>query len=233
MTDFMDEDIHQDLFRPTQTLTVLTIIGLSIFALLDLMYVPGGIVGMYGVGVFNDGVRDQDLVDISMLIRAFSALGQLAIFLFVTISFCMLMYRCAKNARALGFTGFSHTPGWVVGWYFVPFAHLIMPYKAIAEVWQSSKAKVEPGVFPEWFDMDIGFLLRAWWAAWIFGTLANNTASRMSRSTSFELIGMCMIPFAAVLQVVSAILCIVVVYRLTKQQSIQAQALKNQTGLEM
>ena len=219
-------DIESGLpYRPAPVLTTLTVIGLSLFMLLDLLYIPGGLVGMAGAGVFNGGTRDPELIEISVLIRGLSALGQMFLFIITPICFCMLMYRCAKNARALGFTGFSHTPGWVAGWFFIPFAHLIMPYKAIAEIWQSSRATVELGEYPEWWETNIGFLLKAWWAAWIFGTILTNFSSRMSRSSLFETIGMSLIPFAALLQVIAAILCIMVVLKLTKLQNLQAAVL--------
>ena len=214
-----------DIYRPTSTLCTLTVIGLCCFALLDMAYIPGGLYGMIGVGVFDGGIRDQNMIDISRWIRGLSGLAQLCMSIFLTISFCMLMYRCAKNARALGFTGFSHTPGWVVGWYFVPFALLIMPYKAIAEIWKSSKAEVVPGTYPEWWDESTGVLIQAWWATWIVGTLFTNWGSMLSRSDSLSMIGMCIIPFAAITQVISAFLCIAFVCRLTSRQSAQAKTL--------
>ena len=216
---------YQETYRPAPTLTTLTVIGLCCFALLDSLYIPGGIFGMIGVGVFDGGTRDQNMVDISKLIRGLSGLGQLFLYIYTPICYCMLMYRCAKNARALGFTGFSHSPGWVAGWYFVPFAHLIMPYKAIVEVWKSSKAQVEHGIFPEWWDVSAGALINTWWATWVLGFLLNNAASKMSRSIYLETVGMCLVPIAALIQVVSAILCIVFVCRLTYRQSAQAKIL--------
>lgn len=212
-------------YRPAPILTILVIAGLIIFAILDLMHIPAGIIGMYGLGVLGGGEPNQDLVDISVLIRGLSGLGQLIMMIYMAICFGMLMYRFAYNARTLGFTGFSHSPGWVVGWYFVPFAHLIMPYKAIVEVWKASKAKVEIGMYPEWWDESSGLLIKAWWFFWIVGTITNNMASRLSRSTSLESFGMSMVPIASILQVTSAFLCITVVYKFSKQQNIQARAL--------
>jgi len=222
----MEESEHQTQYRPAPALTILVIAGLGMFALLDLMHLPAGIIGMYGLGILGGGEFNQDLVDISLMIRGLSAIGQLFMFIYMAICFGMLMYRCAANARALRFTGFSHSPGWVVGWYYVPFAHLIMPYKAIVEVWQASKAKVEIGSYPEWWDESSGLLIKAWWFFWIVGTITNNTASRLTRSTYLVEVGMSMIPLASVLQVTSAILCIVFVYKLTNRQNSQAKTLE-------
>lgn len=222
-----DETYAPDYHKPA-ALTTLTLIGLGIFVLLDAVYIPAGILGIYGIGGIQSGVRDQGLIDLSVLLRGLSALGQMALFIFTPICFCMLIYRCARNARALGFTGFSHSPGWTVGWFFIPFAHLWMPYKAISEIWRSSRVRAGEVHLNEWWEQPIGFVFKAWWATWIFGTIGNNIASRLSHSSdAFETAGMWLIPFAAVLQVASGILCMAVVMKLISRQDQQARGLRS------
>ncbi|WP_373741332.1 DUF4328 domain-containing protein [Neisseria sp.] len=43
-----------------------------------------------------------------------------------------------EAARTLGAPGITISPGWSVGWYAVPFANLVMPYKAMAQIWRGS-----------------------------------------------------------------------------------------------
>jgi len=215
---------HELPYRPAPVLTVLTVAGLGIFVALDLMLVPSGLVGMYSVGVFNGEPRDQEMVDLAFLIRGLSAIGQMGMFLFTPAVFCMLMYRCAMNARALGFQGFQHSAGWVVGWFFIPFAHLWMPYKAVGEVWQTSLVDPEEVPSTDWLFNNVGTLFSAWWATWIFGTIFSNVSSKMSRSATIdvETVGLCLTPFSAVLQAVSGLLCLIMVLKLTKRQYQQA-----------
>jgi len=211
-------------YRPAPVLTVLTIAGLVIFIALDLMLVPSGLVGMYGAGVFTGEPRDQEIIDLAFLIRGLSAIAQLGMFFFTPTVFCMLMYRCAMNARALGFEGFQHSAGWVVGWFFVPFAYLWMPYKAVGEVWQTSLVEPEEVPSTDWLFNDVGTLFKAWWATWIFGTIFSNVSSKMSRSATVdvETVGLCLTPFSAVLQAVSGLLCILMVLKVTKRQDEQS-----------
>jgi hypothetical protein len=55
--------------------------------------------------------------------------------------------RANRNARALGATGMRFTPGWCVGWYFVPIMNLFRPYQAMKEIWMAS---VPSDATPRW-----------------------------------------------------------------------------------
>ena len=46
--------------------------------------------------------------------------------------FCWWLYRAASATRTLGAEGTEFTPGWTVGWVFVPIANVFMPYRATA-----------------------------------------------------------------------------------------------------
>src|SRR6266436_5309609 len=63
---------------------------------------------------------------------------QLSVDFLGVLLFLMWVYRANKNARALGAAGMKYTPGWSVGWFFVPFAGLFMPYWVLKEIWQVS-----------------------------------------------------------------------------------------------
>lgn len=204
----------------------MTVVGLVCFSLLDALVIPAGIIGLIGTGEIGGAEYDTEMIALSQLIRALSGLGQLALFIYTPICLGMLLYRYALNARAIGFTGFSHSPGWCVGWFFVPFAHLWMPYKANAEVWQSSRVMDPEQIrLNEWRAQPIGGLFTGWWLTWVLGTLGNNIASRMTRSISesIEITGYWLMPVAAITQVVSAILAIVVMAKLASRQRDQAR----------
>lgn len=55
-------------------------------------------------------------------------------------AFMMWTFRAAHNLRALGALALKTTPGWAVGWYFVPIANLWKPYQAGIEIWQASQS---------------------------------------------------------------------------------------------
>lgn len=53
------------------------------------------------------------------------------------------------------------TPGWAVGWYFVPIAWFWKPYQAMREIWQAS---VNP---TSWREQPVTAALHWWWTLWI------------------------------------------------------------------
>lgn len=88
-----------------------------------------------------------------------------ALVLFVSsVSVLMWIHRANHNARQLGATGLKFTPGWAVGWYFIPIASIWKPYQAMKEICQAS---FNPG---RWWDEDRPALLPAWWALWLLAT---------------------------------------------------------------
>jgi len=85
----------------------------------------------------------------------------------------MWIYRAAWNARSLaGARQLDFTPGWSVGWYFVPFANLWKPYQAMKEIWRASARpdKVEAAPTTAWLPL--------WWCLWLAFNIVSNFASR-------------------------------------------------------
>lgn len=80
------------------------------------------------------------------------------------------IYRVDANAHAIG-REMSITPGWAVGWYFVPFANLVMPYQAMREAWDSSH---EAAGLEEERDT---LLLPSWWGLWLVTNIVSNISA--------------------------------------------------------
>jgi hypothetical protein len=97
------------------------------------------------------------------------------------ILFAMWIYRAAANIMAANITGFDFTPGWAVGWYFVPFANLIQPFLAMRQIWNASHAGGS--------DLDRGDpILTLWWTAWLTSNITANISMQLAwRSTSAEM----------------------------------------------
>jgi len=72
-------------------------------------------------------------------------------------------HQATANLWARGHTGLRITPGWAVGWWFVPFANLGMPLVAMRELDRRSSADGVP--------RKASPLLGWWWAAWLTSSL--------------------------------------------------------------
>ncbi len=73
-------------------------------------------------------------------------------------------HRAHRQLRQLGTQGLQFTPGWGVGWWFVPVANLWKPYQGIKELWVASDP--EKGA-SDWRGGKAWTVLPWWWAAWL------------------------------------------------------------------
>ncbi len=95
------------------------------------------------------------------------------------VIFGMWIYRAAANIVSAAVPGFDYTPGWAVGWYFVPIANLFKPFGAMRQIWNASHGN-ESG------DLDRGNpLLAFWWGLWIITAIVTNVAFRLSLNPDY------------------------------------------------
>lgn len=88
-------------------------------------------------------------------------------YIFCVVMTCRWTFRAMKNLTLVGLAG-TTSPGWAVGWYFIPFANLWMPFKATQDIWHGSLGG----------DTSTR-LLGVWWALWIIANIVSNGANRV------------------------------------------------------
>ncbi|MEK6249739.1 MAG: DUF4328 domain-containing protein [Planctomycetales bacterium] len=117
----------------------------------------------------------------------YAALGLLIlpIFIATVVVFCMWVHRSNANARALGSAGMKNTPGWCVGWFFIPLMNLFKPYQAVKEIYQSSDP--ECGQW-DWNTARVSGILGLWWTLWIVTNLVDNIESRLGQTNDPEML---------------------------------------------
>jgi hypothetical protein len=116
--------------------------------------------------VFSEILLPVDFVSL------FVGLAQLVLIVIVTVLFLMWVYTANKNLRALSGLSMRFTPGWSVGWFFVPFANLFKPYQVLKEIWLVSRGAEQGGVA----------LLGWWWGLWLLSGAVGQVAFRLSMS---------------------------------------------------
>jgi hypothetical protein len=104
-----------------------------------------------------------DYEDFSREDLAYIGLGLVGLILWVatTVVFLCWNYFAAVNVRALGAKHLRFSPGWCIGWHFIPIANLWKPYQAMREVWQASTSPAA------WSEAPVPALLPRWWAWWV------------------------------------------------------------------
>lgn len=118
---------------------------------------------------------------------------QFALHWFTVVLFGCWIVRANRNVRALGAGGLRITPGWAVGYFFIPIINLWRPYQAMKDLWQASHTPVSWGSSPVervntvrapagqnpplWACTPASLLLPTWWGLWLLYFLLTRIAS--------------------------------------------------------
>lgn len=103
-----------------------------------------------------------------ILLNLVFALFQFAVHMGTCVFFLVWMNRAAKNIRAFGQQALTVSPGWCVGWWFVPIANNWMPFVAMREIWKASDPdSVGPNAQHPWMASRVPAMLWAWWGAYV------------------------------------------------------------------
>ncbi len=111
----------------------------------------------------------------------FVGVAQLLIYLVTAILVLIWIHRSYRNLPALGATDLKFTPGWAVGWFFVPFMNLFRPFQVMTELWKASDPAVSASDATARKSASTPPLLGAWWAAWLIGNILVQVATRVIR----------------------------------------------------
>jgi heme/copper-type cytochrome/quinol oxidase subunit 2 len=107
------------------------------------------------------------------MISGIVALVYLLVFIVAGFLILRWVYRVNKNAHLL-----SHhvtmSPGWNVGFFFIPIALLWKPFEGVRQSWQASARPEDPEAEP------VPDLLRWWWGFWLASTVIGNISFRLS-----------------------------------------------------
>lgn len=101
--------------------------------------------------------------------------SQVVLYILTAILFLRLLSRANRNARAMGARDMNFTPGWCIGWFFVPIANLFKPLMGVREIWKASIPTEG-----DWSKNETPALLSVWWALWIVANIAGQAAFSIS-----------------------------------------------------
>ena len=102
----------------------------------------------------------------------FIGLAYLAIYVVTAILTLKWIYRVNLNAKLLA-PDKATGPGWAVGWYFIPFASLVMPYRAMSEAWRISLSPAD------WRNLSTPGLLPLWWGLFLLTNFLSMAGARI------------------------------------------------------
>lgn len=117
-------------------------------------------------------VADAEANDKRQAVIAFSYLG---VFIVSGVLILRWIYQANQNARQFGAKDMAFSPGWSIGFYFIPIVSLWKPYQAMKEIWQASQNPAN------WPVEKVSSILGIWWFFWIANSIVGQAVFRLSR----------------------------------------------------
>jgi uncharacterized protein DUF4328 len=145
----------------------------------------------FGLLILPDRVLELDKgesLPIFFFLIGLIAIPELLFRIVTIVVFLIWEHRAFANLSPLKARNLEFSPGWAVGWWFIPFANLVKPYQAMKELWRESD--------PE-FDPEMGFLSASigvpsifgfWWALWIISNISLRITDAASDAKPSELV---------------------------------------------
>jgi hypothetical protein len=173
----------------------------------------------------SDGGEQLTLYDVLLF---FSVLASVFVYVALVVAFLVWLHRAARNLPALGNpkSKIEHSPGWAVGSFFVPFVNLVVPYKAVREIWVKSDPAVRTEDDFMFAAPSSAPLLLGWWIAWLASNVTSNVAWRlheeeMSNDKLRLVAGLHALAYAVT--VLAAVLAVMVVRGIDRRQAERAR----------
>lgn len=145
--------------------------------------IHGGIIALdaYGrwflelatTGGFRDAVEMYDAGQFLDKMAVNLNVAYAGVMLFCVVTYCMFIHRAASNIENGSAKGLSVTPGWAVGWSFIPFVNLFKIYQIMREIWSAS-ADPHRGVH------GASAFLAVWWICYVTGNIVSQVSGRMA-----------------------------------------------------
>jgi hypothetical protein len=174
-------------FKPVQTLAWWVVALFTLVTACEVVVTATDVAGtvMYPAS-WNDHAVEPTHGELQLaIVLVIGGVAMLGGFIAAIVVFCCWQYRVSANGRSLGARGMQFTPGWNVGWWFVPFANLVKPFQAMVENYKVSRPGADPD---DWANHPTPAWISAWWAVWIVSNILSNIASRMSMRSDPSLV---------------------------------------------
>jgi hypothetical protein len=173
----------------------------------------------------SGGLTPSDVNNSDNLVAS-TALAEYAVYVLVAVAFLVWLHRAVTNSHGLGEQGLRFTPGWAVGWWFIPFANFVRPAQVMSETWRASDPQHARSDVRSRSQVSIA-VVGLWWALFLLGGVIGRFAAFGSNASTLD--GLRTNSEAAigstVLLIIAAGVLAWLMMSITQRQAVKAQAL--------
>ena len=220
--NLMANSFKNEFYRPAKTLSYITIAllgGLGLCALFFFIFA----LSMVFFPDTNIDLGDGESVNIGFGLLGLTALLEIPLRICTIVFFLIWVYRAFSNLSPLRAQNLEFSPGWAVGWWFIPFANLVKPFQVMRELYNESD--------PD-FDEETGFLntqpgtpelIGFWWASFLISNILFRISDAVFKASNETPTSVFLIIFiiASLLQTAAAVLIIFIIWKITKRQELR------------
>lgn len=210
---------ENDTFRPAKVLSYIVTGLFGGIIICALLYIAMSLMLLSFPGATTT-LGDGRELNIGYAVIALSAGIEQLLRLAVIVLFLIWEYQSFKNLSALKAPNLEFSPGWAVGWWFVPLANLVKPFQAIRELWNESDPDFDEETVFNYSSAGTPALIIFWWIAFLLSNIANSISNAMvNPRTGLPTDGFpVMLIVVSVFQITAAGLAILIVRGVTQRQ---------------
>lgn len=164
-------------YRSAKTLGNITI-GLfaGLLGCYALMFILSFVQSVFPIPEIN--LDNGETMPITFMFIGLVAILEILLNVLTIIIFLIWLHRAFSNLPALRAEHLEFSPGWAVGWWFIPFANLVKPYQIMSELWNASDSDYDPDVF---MSNKIGTeaIIGWWWGFYLVGRIIARIADKL------------------------------------------------------
>jgi hypothetical protein len=145
----------------------------------------------------------------------------------LVVTFTMFIHNASSNLEHLRIAGQKFTPGWSVGWFFVPFMNLYKPTRVVREL-STASGSTDTRNPRAWQNAESqeGMFISSWWTLVIFAILFGPRGISLfvgrENIEDWAAAGRLLV-WSDLFQVLPLVLTVIVVFRLQRAQEIRHQ----------
>lgn len=178
----------------------------------------------FKLGIYSSEELASAAAEVNNKRQQIIGLFQFSIAIATSVLFAIWIYRANFNARQLGAQGMKFSPGWSIGYYFIPILWFWKPYQAMREIWQASRAP------SSWKSVERGAILPWWWSFFLVFAILSNASLRTTTGAKeiSEFLTSIGITIAAdIVSIPATIIALILVKQIYKMQISHVQSASN------
>ena len=143
------------------------------------------------------------------------------------VTFLIWLHRSYNNLLAFGVNGLKASPGWAVGYWFIPILNLFKPLSIVNEVWNNSGYRQGGSRRISYSNTSLPMLHVFWWFAWIVSNVSGYISMKLvwdTNNSGVENSGTLVATVFDVTSILAAFCLIKIVANITQKQEINAAA---------